>query len=394
MVHPNSILSIIPPPELDNLINDYNPEIVNVYVDLKNASVALYVKEIIFEILQNSEKMIDSSIFQSIVIYSAFWKEYGIRKNKKVNIYFCTDKGESLYHINIDKKYKENRKIGDVDLANYYDQFTEIRRKNFELAEKVCNKIPNVYFLLLKFLESDFLPYYLITRKFNDKKYFHIIISNDKDMFQTLIQENIVMVHKFHGISYLLNRNAALRKFMGLDKEIMGKKAEERFKFINNLDINYLSAMQAIIGDMGDNVKGIKGMGPAKLFELFKDINEVKSVLGEFQELVTRIVDNDGDFVNSSDNILSSNKKLWAKILEENITVKKAFKLVSFEALSHWLDNNLTLQQGEYLRYINSILNKEEFKPSVIPKEILINGLNKIINELYINNDHLELLYS
>jgi len=167
----SSIIPIVNPPiEMQNDINFKKYDTINVYIDLKNAAIGLFVKDIAEEIIYNSrnyDKNIDSSIFQSIVLIVNNWIKFIKHLGKKYNIIFTNDIGESVYHTSICSNYKSNRKVRNTTME-YYDELANIRNNNVQLAEKIVNRFNNVYFYNLLFLESDFLSYYLINHYYND----------------------------------------------------------------------------------------------------------------------------------------------------------------------------------------------------------------------------------
>ena len=48
-MHPNSILQIIPPREIENYINRLKPTSLHVYVDFKNSCRSLFIEDVVKE---------------------------------------------------------------------------------------------------------------------------------------------------------------------------------------------------------------------------------------------------------------------------------------------------------------------------------------------------------
>ena len=393
MVHPNTILYIPPPSALDEIIEKTSFESLHIYVDLKNVATSLFVDVVAQEIVHNSNtgEGIDSSIFQSILSFSIFWKRWALQHNLDLKIFFCCDKGSSTYHLNIDENYKATRIIGRVDLPSYYEELTEIRRKNTELAEQVCNRLPNVYFFLLKFLESDFLPYFLITRYYPDPKFLNIIISNDRDMFQIIRGSNTFMLYKIRGTTFILDEKSVLSKLVGLNKASQ-KTKERRIRDIQGFDLDFLPALMAITGDSGDEVPGVQGIGPVRALEMLS-FGKAEEVLGSFKDLIERVVVDHELFI-PEEKIESISKisKLWKDVSENNEVVTRALKLTSFEALSTWLEIGATLHQGEQTKYIHDIVNCEKF-PIISSSAVFAKSMEKSIWDLNLDTKDLEVLH-
>lgn len=396
-MHPNSILSIIPPNKLDNEISRLKPKRLNIFVDVKNACTSLFIDEVMKEIVHESrsQRSFSSCILQSFLTFSVFWKRFALKKKLDFNICFCSDDGPSTYHIEIDKNYKKSRKIGSVDLPDYYEELFSIRRKNIALGEKICNRLPNVYFFLLKYLESDFLPHYLIKHYYKGEDNLNVVISNDKDMYQTIITDNVFMIYKSRSVTYMLNKKTVLGHYTQINKSTQ-KVKEKWMNDISNFNLEYFDVLMAIVGDSGDDVPGISGVGPKKSLELFKDKALIKTLIGEHQNLVNRIMTNDGSFfcdnIDYSDSEISnklSKQVLWKKVIENKDLVTRAFKLISFEALCKWV-NNLSLGRHNYKTYIESILSKEQFQ--IVDSNSIISVLDNL-EDLSFTSENVKILY-
>jgi len=328
-----------------------------------------------------------------MLTFSIFWKKYANRRGLDFEIFFCSDKGGSVYHTNIDSQYKANRKIGYVDLPDYYTDLVNIRRQNFELAEKLLNKIPCMNVFLLKFLESDFLPYYVIDRHYPDDNILNIVLSNDKDVYQACFGENTFMLYKNRGTTFLLDKNTVVGKYLGVDKASQ-KIKEKRVKELREFDMEYLAAMMAIIGDAGDGIPGIKGIGPVAAFKLFQDKEIVNTLIGSPQKLVERVVLNHGSFIDVdrvSDLSSIDVSKVWNKVIENNDLVTRAFKMISFEALSTWVDKGPELKCSEHKKYIEDILDSSKYGTSNSPR-VLVESLKRL-PDLNFDIEEIEVLY-
>lgn len=338
---------------------------------------------------------IDTSYFQSILYYCAWWRYYGITKKLPTDIYVCTDFGDSCYHTKINKKYKYRRKIGVTLLPEFHEILTEIKSKNTQLAENILNKIPHVNFMYLKYLESDFLPYYLITRKFSEEENtLHIICSSDKDMYQSLLNENIVQVFKIRENKTLLTGESCLLTYVKSNKtENVNKKIKD-VEMVNNVEVPLIPLLMSFVGDNSDDVPGVKLIGPKKALSLVSEKEDVKKLFGSIEELMDRLMNDENIFKSEvNDLVLSDLHKDWKKIFleeKENNIVSDAFKQISFEMLCRWLERKNSTEKIKYLKYIDEVLEKKEV---IEDRDILYNGLVETLPEFVIKDKQLGVFY-
>lgn len=373
----------VPPIELVNILSSNKQlDTLHLYIDLKNAATALFIPEVVEEIVLNSEAMDlghDSSIFQSILYVVSNWKKWAHDRNLNIKIFFCSDKGRSTYHKTILNDYKSNRKITNLTLAKYNEPMQKIKEANFNFAETICNKLKDVYFLSLDFIEGDFLSYYLITRFYKEQNnILHIIASNDKDHHQTLCQPNTVMFTKKYREVKFWDKNNILAYFSDIDKQTDPNKQNELLNKMSKIDPAYSSIMLSFCGDSCDNIPGVSGIGPKRALEMFSDETYITNFIGNLEEAIER-VHNDGLLLKEDNeiirnlNILQQNNtqpiakkkivkdkmlELWKKSLEYNETVTKAFKVINYELLSKWLEKEDNTNKIKNLQYIKNVLNK------------------------------------
>lgn len=384
MPNPANLINVYPPRILSNILSERKSHSLYVYIDLKNVLTSLFIEDVVREIVLNSQTMnnIDSSIFQSIIYISSYWKNFAEENGLKAKIFICSDVGKSCYHRSIYNKYKYRRDIINSS-ADIGERIKKIRDKNFLLAENICNKLPDVYFFCLKYLESDFLPYYLITRKFTDDNIFHVICSNDKDLYQTLLNNNIIQLYRKNKINNIISRDSILHTYLKLNKSDV-KKKEEKLEKISKINKDYLSAMMAIIGDDVDDIPGIDGIGPVSIINLFSQVETTSNLLGTIEEIEDRISKGDNLFL--EDRIgMNQMSDLWRKIFIKNEDITRSYKLISFESLCRWLEKEDNTDKIKYLRYMDKLLNKEDIK--VIPTAKSFITSLQIIEDLYLTED-------
>ena len=372
-MHPSSIISFYPTYAiLDEVVSYSNYDTLNIYIDLKNVMQSLYMQHAIINIVENSlkAKNVDTSIFASIVAFLAFHKLYAIKKqNLKLNYYVFFESGQSYYHLNVDKKYKINRRIDDLYglEKDKRDYFFEIMQRNFKLIEGSLNRIPDIKVIRLQNLEADFVPYYLITRNLvnKDSNVAHLIYSNDHDLFQC-VADNVFVFSKSQKGKKIIKKGESLKEYL---------------KFKKNLPDDYLPLVMSIIGDMGDYVRGIDGIGGKRIEEC---IEEVVKMGGGIESIYSNVMNGKPLF----DTTMCSNpNKYINKIVENSDIVSKNLKLVSFEVLSRYLDNPITTEMLDKRNYILDILKNK----SIVPLEPMKAALDKV--GVYLQEDSLETLY-
>ncbi len=374
-MHPSSLLSYYPTYSiLDSVLSCGEYTNINIYVDLKNTFQTLYLQHAIVNIVENSIKSnyVDTSPFTALLSFLSFHKIYSIKKNIEINFFIFFESGVSYYHKNINKKYKISRRIDDLYglSREKRDLFFEVLQRNFGLIDTAIGKFPNVYVIRLENLEADFIPYYLITRKLVDTSYktCHLIYSNDHDLYQCLM-DNVFIFSK-----------------SGKSKKIIRKN--EGMKYLLKEDVNFrdehLPLAMAIIGDPGDDVSGIKGIGPKRLISIFDDV--IKMTNGT-ESLYKNVMNNNDIFDNTCDYEMNKYINLIVQEEKNKKTISNNLKLVSFELLSRYLDNPVKTEILKKKKKIEEcIAHKKVIKLSKIKKALEM-------NRIYVISDEVENMY-
>jgi len=369
-MHPSSILSYYPTYSiLDEVVSQGNYDTLNLYFDLKNNLQSLYMEHTILNIIDSTMKsgITDSSIFSSIVSFLAFHKLYGRKRQLKINIYIFFESGTSFFHTNIRKKYKISRRIDDLYglEREKRELFFTIIQKNLTLAERVCNNLPGVKLFRMNHLEADFIPYYLISRNLVDTSdnNAHIIYSNDHDLLQCLTTGKNVFVFQKAG------------KYKRIVKS--GSAIFRSYKIPSNKDDEFLPLLMAVIGDPGDDVDGISGVGPKRALDMLDSLIQATSGMNNlFNNIMLKkpIFDMSG--------VKTPNKYLNKVISEENKNnlISDNLKLVSFELLSRHLDDPSSIEMIKLREYVNKIINDQTYS-TLEPLKDAILKLNVLIQE-------------
>jgi hypothetical protein len=365
---------------LDEICGKNNFSELNIFVDLKNCMQTTYMEHAVLNIIQNtiSNGKMDCDIFRSVLSFLSFHKQYSNKRNIKINFYIFFETGQSMYHINIKKDYKYNRKIDNLYGLDHdkRELFYKILQSNYKLIEGVYNKIPNIKVIRLPFLEADFIPYYLISRNLINisDNTANVIYSNDHDLTQCLTCKN----------TYVFQR-------IGKNKKIISKGnivfKELKNEISKNIPDEYLPFVMALNGDAGDNIAGIYGIGPGKIADNFNILNEM--IGGNMDTLYNRIITRKDIF--DIDKIQNGNKYINKIVDSENISkeISKNVRLISFELLSRECDDPNTTEMLDMVRYIKKILNNDN---TIYTSKSIYDALAKI--GIHFEDDQLSYLWT
>ena len=359
---------------LDEVLTNGNYDTMNFYFDIKNNLQTLYLKDVIINIVESTLRanFRDTSIFSSILEFLSFHKIYAANRKLKVNFFVFLESGPSTYHLNISKKYKISRRIDSLYGLDREkrDLFFKILHSNFQLFESAGNKLPNVKVIRLSNLEADFIPYHLISRKLVDtsENVAHVVYSNDHDLLQCL-DDHVYVYVKTQAGKKIVKKGNALKSYLKFEKDYPDE---------------YLALAMAIIGDTGDDVYGIKGIG-GKTIE--KILEEVVELVGGIDNLYHNVIKGIPIFQTSSDKIL--NKNIREVVLKENTEklISNNLKLVSFEILSRYLDDPISTEMLQKRKLIENIIKEN----NVYEIEVMRKALEG--NRITFNNDTLDNIY-
>ncbi|MCK5016584.1 MAG: hypothetical protein KAS32_05860 [Candidatus Peribacteraceae bacterium] len=398
MPDPKSLISAYPVKELTDLVTKFKPKKLNVYIDLKNTLVSLFVPSVANDILVTSRTLdsgLDTTITQATLLISSVWKKYADRLGLDVELFICTDRGKSCYHRGIHKDYKANRLLSDMvggttevlsldpktlnkkEYQKYCLAWAkQARDLNTKISEPIVNTIPGVHYYCLKSLEADFLPYYLISRKFKDEEgILHVVCSGDKDLYQILNLKNTVMLYKRKQKKYIVSRSSIIplySKFHTMSQSAKVKKS----KILSLVKPDDIVAAMALAGDVSDNIPGVEGVGEITSVDMISNQDVYKKLVGTIQEAEDRVSEG-GKFLKEDEIGISSLSNKWKKALISNDVVTASFKMISFEILCRWLENKSTTEKMDYLNYIDKITYKTDIIQSPSAK-----ALHAVISQL------------
>jgi hypothetical protein len=374
-MHPASLLSYYPTYAiLDEILSYGDYKKLTLFIDLKNVLQSTYMEHAIVNIVENSKnaKFMDTSIFSSLVSFLSFHKIYGMKRGIDFDFIIFFESGKSSYHLNISKKYKMSRAIDDLYGLDKVDRelFFNVLISNYQLIEKAFNKVPSTKVIRLPNLEADFIPYYLLSRKFlpTDGSVGYVTYSNDHDLWQCAADN-----------SYVFSKSAKSKKIIKA-----GTIMKQILKRENTIPDIYAPLAMAVLGDPGDDVDGINGVGPAGFVEIFDQLIALTGNMGEIYKKLR----NKQDLIQSTPPSIV-NKKLEKVVVQENKdkTLSKAIRLISFELLSRELDDPNTTEMLDKRKLIEKRMSEN----MTVPLESMKTALMKL--GVYLEESTIDLLY-
>jgi len=374
-MHPASLISYYPSYSiLDEVLSFSDYKNLNIYIDLKNVFQALYLEYAVVNLVENTKKSktVDTSMFVSLLSFLAFHKIYSIKRNIGINFFVFFESGPSYYHLNVDKNYKRRRKI---DILYGLDEeskqlFFNIMNQNYSSIDHMFNRMPFVKIIRLFNLEADFIPYYLLRNNLVDlsPSTAHIIYSNDHDLFQC-IRENSYVFSKVVKSKRLIKKGEVMKFLLKIDSKIP--------------DVYHPLAL-SIIGDTGDDIYGINGIGSKTFVKIFRDLVQIVGGMGDLYKNVRK-----SRPIFDTSHVKNPNKYIESILQEEerNRLISKNLKLISFELISRELDNPTSTEMAERKKQIYKTMIQEKLVSISVMKEVLERG------NIYIGSDDLDVLY-
>ena len=344
------------------------------YVDLRSVLQGIYVKDYVLQTALHSTTL-ETSIFVATMQFLEFHKKWADINKINLDIVIFFDHGRSQYHEQINSTYKENRGGNTFGLDELSTQrFLHTITKNFGLIKSVCDKVPHVYVVRLTHCESDFIPYYLMTRNLvnTSEDVVHITYSSDKDMYQNLtINPNSVIFQKYWKNKRILRRGQAVSNFLKTNKIV--------------IDESWFPLILSVLGDGPDNVFGVGKIGPVRFCEIF---TELSSFFNNDPQLLIEKIDRNEQLFDSKLYENTKNKYIRSIIEceKEKKLISKNMKLVSFELLSRAFDKPKSTEILDLRRSIEETFTKKKIAErksiSMALKKLGLN-VERQLNQLY-----------
>ena len=346
-MHPSSLISYYPTYAiLDEIVSIGSYKKLNIFIDLKNVLQTTYMKHAIENIVESSKssRYKDTSVFSSLISFLSFHKIYGVKRGIETNFIIFYESGHSYYHKNIDKNYKVSRKIDDLYGLDKKDKdlFFATLQANFQLIERVCNRIAGLSAVCLPNLEADFVPYYILKRNLVERGegIGNIIYSNDHDLWQCLSDDTVIF-----------SKAGKIKKIVK-----QGNVLSMLFKRETKIPDEYLTLAMSVIGDPGDDVTGVANVGPARFLEVF---DQLTALTGTMDQLYDNVENKRQIFNFLPESIQNKHlRKVVDSEMKDN-TISKNLKLVSFELISRALDNPSKTEMIDKRKLIEKLFSNE-----------------------------------
>lgn len=332
---------------LNSVMSVTRTKTLNLYVDVKGCAQGIYQTwgmNYILEqtkVLSETDSKIDITLFSSILDFVAFHKRWAKKFDIDLNMYFFFETGKSAYHHAIYDKYKDNRKISPIDCleVSAADKKTleQVIQTNYLVIERVLNKLPKVSCIKLEGLEADFVPYYLLKYVFDENRRnneTHIIYSADKDLYQCIMNDKVFQYLRLFKIHKMLGQTSLINSWL---------KTESLSHIKNQSD--WFTIVLSIIGDVSDDFKGVKGIGPKTLEKNLDKIIEYFN--NDPSQMIKKIQNKEQLFGDDC-----SSDKFLNKLKDNNDILERNMKLASFELLSDLVYN----KQGNYISEVDGII--------------------------------------
>jgi 5'-3' exonuclease len=348
---------------LDNILSITGRKKLNLYIDVKGCAQSLFQEWAVRHILDHSKDsiMTDTSLFSSVLEFIQWHKLYAKKREIDLNFYFFMESGKSSYHLDVYKEYKAQRGVSDMfglDLASR-ELFFKILDKNYNVINKVVNKLPNCNFIRLNFLEADFIPYYVmkhVLSKDNVDDAANVIYSTDKDMLQCLDATNIFQFYHHYKSVKMLSYKDIYSHWPKIELEV-------------NDPASWFPLVLSIIGDSSDGFKGVDGIGPVKFVNIF---NEIKTLVGHSMTNVYNNIANKKPIFDQNYKVANNSLKL---VLRDHDIIVRNLKLSSFKILSDVVNGGFPTDMIEKKKQILENTSTDQIKCT--DAGVLINALNK-----------------
>ena len=363
---------------LDKLVSLNPKKHFNFFIDLKGCSPSMYQEWAVKYVIDRSRNSphISMDYFASVIEFIAWHKLYCQKRDLTMNMYFFMEQGKSVYHNTIYKDYKNNRDLSDffgLDLADR-DYYFSVMDKNYDLLEYTLNKIPNINFYRLKYCEADFIPWYLLEYlipKVEQEESLNVVYTRDKDHLQCLKFPNTYQYYRanYREVTRLITQKSLLRSWAKLEENLECDRVAEWFPLL-----------LAMLGDDSDGIPGIKGIGKKVII---KNLEAIKNVYGGNPDTMYDTIMNGKDVLSESFTKVAKVGETTRKLFGNHDILKRNMKLISFRAISEWLNSGYPLDTVEKKKYIESVYGNTNKLSNykVIIDALNAKGMGDVLNE-------------
>lgn len=252
--------------------------------------------------------------------------------------------GGSARRRSIYKGYKENRgkikefkklKAGTATMRDQLVRDGETKIKQLSQLYKLLNYTP-VCQVFVSGTEADDVLAYLVTQHFRTDDADKIIISNDKDFYQ-LLEDDTVMIYD-HSKRAIIDADKIYEKY-------------------NIAARNFLMA-RSLVGDISDNLGGVAGVG-------------LKTVVKRFPQVSDRSIDvNTGNILAECDKQIAAKakQKVFKQVKESEALIRRNWKLMCLSS---------SMLSAKEIAKIEYIIENHEPKMNKVGliKEVISSGM-------------------
>ena len=349
---------------------------INFFIDVRSV-VPMFFDDKLTKLIINDASSMDIYIRSTLYNFFSYVDRhlyYAMDQKLVPRFFFFSDQGESTYHKKIDKDYKANRSHSFTVLSEEeYLRSKQLINGILMMFSRFISEIPGIYYIHLDYLESDFIPYYILSNYNFGRNDINIIKSRDKDLAQCLSL-------KPDTYQYFIDRQG---KVILSDKDAINY----HFKVKDDIHLpsNLVSLILAIAGDSADNVIGIKGIGYKKIVDFLYHCNDIIDWSLDNFENLNKILDLDENQFSKK-----THKTILSKLKENKDLIEKNLKLTDFKylcenlPLHHKLKIDQIIKRSDYplledFKHVSNFMNQL--------KEVCNNDQAKFTGiKVYLNN--------
>jgi len=377
-----------------------NKEKIRMFIDLRN-SIPVFFDENATKLLLKDPKLSILQFVDSVLLFMDYISH--IFTQLPVEFIFFYEKGRSEYHKSLNKEYKSNRQGAYLILSpDEVEKAKDLNIKCFDALYSMFENFSGIGVFKLNYFEADFIPHYIINvlddMYENNTRYFNVILSNDKDMFQTNKSDlSTVCLRKEYR-----KKATSVIDFNNMYSELI----KDKDAIIENTDKNFIADILALSGDESDGVKGIKGIGYKTAFNIFKHIqlrlNEIynkyesfEDLEKDFDKLPTRTKTAIKKIFDNKDHVENNLKQVDYDIIKEHIPfktlkeIKEAYERLHDTKLKDVdkIVDDLLLFENDYSGLITKLFGKMENFQELIDQYESRKGQKKSVFDKYVQNN-------
>jgi len=273
-------------------IKDDPTKRINFFFDVKNG---VYNPDVITESNKGEHAVELISAVTNVIQYIKNRYSTMFDITNRLRFFFFCETGKSSYHRGIDMAYKSNRGLNDYLARSESDQLmSQAMFFAIQVLNDIINMIPNAYYFMGEFAEYDYIPYVIYKRMFEARDV-GIVFSTDRDMYQlqsyTTQFEQLEKLTSMRGVDWhpgrlFVNRDNYVDRF--IYKMIAESKLTVTDEF-KSFVANHFSLIRGILGDGGDGIPGIKGLGLLTIVKLFDTVKKVILPRDEYNEKIKKM---------------------------------------------------------------------------------------------------------